>query len=147
MLTFIARRILLAILVIAGVIVVTFVVAHVVPGDPAATWAGPHATAAQIAQARQFLGLDRPLPVQLASFLGGIAAGNWGISVHTHQPVLSDIAAAAPATLELVITALLLAIAVGVPLGLLSARRPGGPAGALTPGRAEPRRRSRATVR
>jgi DNA-binding CsgD family transcriptional regulator len=60
-LTFVARRILLAILVIAGVIMVTFVVAHVVPGDPAATWAGPHATAAQITQARKFLGLNRQL--------------------------------------------------------------------------------------
>ena len=75
MLAFVARRILLAILVIAGVIVVTFAVAHVVPGDPAATWAGPHATAAQIAQARTFLGLE-PLPVQLVSYLSGIAAGN-----------------------------------------------------------------------
>jgi len=127
-LAFVARRILLAILVIAGVIVVTFAVAHVVPGDPAATWAGPHATAAQIAQARTFLGLNRPLPVQLVSYLGGIAAGNLGTSIHTHRPVLSDIATAAPATLELVVTALVLAIAVGVPLGLASARRPGRPA-------------------
>ena len=74
MLVFVARRISLAILVIAGVIMVTFAVAHVVPGDPAATWAGPHATAAQIAQARTFLGLNRPLPVQLVSYLGGIAS-------------------------------------------------------------------------
>ena len=75
MLTFVARRILLAILVIAGVIVVTFVVAHIVLRDPAATWAGPHATAAQVTQARTFLGLE-PLPVQLVSYLSGIAAGN-----------------------------------------------------------------------
>ena len=79
MLTFVARRILLAIVVVVGVIVVTFLVAHVVPGDPAATWAGPHASAAQIARARQFLGLNRPLIVQILSYLGGIAKGNWGM--------------------------------------------------------------------
>jgi peptide/nickel transport system permease protein len=124
-LVFVARRIALAFVVVVGVIVVTFVVAHVVPGDPAATWAGPHASAAQISHARKFLGLDRPLPLQLISYLGGVAAGNWGIAIHTHRSVLSDLMTAAPASLELVITALVLAIVVGVPLGLFSARRPG----------------------
>jgi peptide/nickel transport system permease protein len=119
-----ARRVALAVLVVAGVIVLTFVIARVVPGDPAATWAGPHASAAQVAAARRFLGLDRPAPVQLLSYFGGIVTGNWGLSVHTHQPVLSDIGTAAPATLELVLTALVIAVAVGVPLGLVSARWP-----------------------
>jgi len=122
---YIARRAVLAIVVIAGVIVVTFVVAHVIPGDPASTWAGAHATARQIAAARRFLGLDRPLPVQLGSYLAGIATGNWGISIHTHRPVLSDIATAAPASLELVFAALIIALLAGVPLGLISARWPG----------------------
>ena len=124
---YLARRLALAIVVVAGVIVLTFVIAHVVPGDPAATWAGPHASQAQLAAARRFLGLDRPLPVQLVSYFGGILTGNWGVSIHTHRAVLSDIAVVAPASLELVIAALLLAVAVGVPLGLLSARRPGRP--------------------
>ena len=128
MLVFVARRIALAVVVVVGVIVVTFVVAHVVPGDPAATWAGPHASATQIARARHFLGLNRPLAVQLISYLGGIAAGNWGVSIHTHRSVLSDLMTAAPASLELVITALLLAILAGIPLGLASARRRGRPA-------------------
>ena len=122
---FVARRIALAIVVVLGVIVVTFVVVHVVPGDPAATWAGPHASAAQIARARTFLGLDQPLAEQLSNYLGGIAAGNWGISIHTHRSVLSDLMTAAPASLELVITALVLATVIGIPLGLVSARRPG----------------------
>ncbi len=128
MLVFVARRIALAGVVIVGVIVVTFAVAHLVPGDPAATWAGPHASAAQIVAARRFLGLDRPLGVQLFSYIGGIARGNWGVSIHTHQPVLSGIMTAAPASLELVITALLVAVAIGIPFGLMSARRPGRPA-------------------
>jgi len=127
-LVFVARRIALAVVVVVGVIVVTFVVVHVVPGDPAATWAGPHASAAQIARARRLLGLDRPLAAQLISYLGGIASGNWGTSIHTHRTVLSDLMTAAPASLELVISALVLAMLVGIPLGLLSARRPGRPA-------------------
>jgi peptide/nickel transport system permease protein len=122
---FVARRIALAVVVVLGVIVVTFVVVHVVPGDPAATWAGPHASAAQIARARAFLKLDRPLAAQLIAYLGGIAAGNWGISIHTHRSVLSDLMTAAPASLELVIAALILATVIGIPLGLVSARRPG----------------------
>jgi peptide/nickel transport system permease protein len=127
-LVFAARRIALAVVVVVGVIVVTFIVAHVVPGDQAAMWAGPHASAAQIDQARKFLGLDRPLPVQLISYLAGVASGNWGVSIHTHRSVLSDLLTAAPPSLELVITALALAIAAGIPLGLMAARRPGRPA-------------------
>jgi peptide/nickel transport system permease protein len=107
------------------VVVLTFVIAHVIPGDPASTWAGPHASPAQLAQARRFLGLDQPLIVQIAKYIGGIATGNWGVSIHTHRPVLSDLGTAAPASLELVIAALLIAVAVGVPLGLVAARWPG----------------------
>jgi peptide/nickel transport system permease protein len=125
--TYIARRAVLAVVVVAGVIILTFVVAHVVPGDPAATWAGPHASAGQVAAARRFLGLDRPLPVQLGAYFGGIATGNWGVAIHTHRPVLSDLATVAPASLELVIAALIIALAAGVPLGLVSARWPGRP--------------------
>ncbi len=128
---FVARRIALAIVVVLGVIVVTFVVVHVVPGDPAATWAGPHASASQIAGARKYLGLDRPLVVQMVSYLRGIASGNWGISIHTHRSVLSDLMTVAPASLELVITALVLAMVAGIPIGLFSARRPGRPADQL----------------
>jgi peptide/nickel transport system permease protein len=125
---YITRRAATAVLVVAGVIIMTFVIAHAVAGDPAATWAGPHATAAEVARAHRFLGLDRPLPVQLVSYFAGIASGNWGVSIHTHQPVLSDLGTAAPASLELVIVAMIIAIAVGVPLGLASAMRPGRPA-------------------
>jgi peptide/nickel transport system permease protein len=130
-LVFVARRVALAIVVVVGVIVVTFVVAHVIPGDPAATWAGPHASAAQIAKARAFLGLNRPLVVQLVSYLGGVLTGDWGVSIHTHRSVLSDLMTAAPASIELVVTALLLAIVIGIPLGLASARRPGRPSDQL----------------
>ena len=125
MIVYVARRVALAVLVVAGVIVLTFVIAHVVPGDPAATWAGPHASAAQVAAARRYLGLDRPPAVQLLSYFGGILTGNWGIAIHTHRPVLSDLAVAAPASLELVTAAMIIALVVAVPLGLISARWPG----------------------
>jgi len=121
---YVVRRVATAILVVAGVIVLTFVIARVVPGDPAATWAGPHASAAQIAAARRFLGLDRPAAVQLASYFGGILTGNWGVSIHTHRPVLSDIGDAAPASIELVTAALIIGLLVAVPFGLISARWP-----------------------
>ena len=127
MITYIVRRVVLAVVVIAGVITLTFAIAHAVPGDPAATWAGPHASADQLAQARRFLGLDRPLPIQLGKYFVGIGTGSWGVSIHTHRPVLSDLATAAPASLELVIAALLIGLAVGVPAGLVSARWPGRP--------------------
>jgi peptide/nickel transport system permease protein len=120
-----ARRVALALVVVAGVVILTFAIADLVPGDPAATWAGPHASAAQLARARQYLGLNEPLPVRIGRYFGGIATGDWGTSIHTHQPVLSDIGTAAPATLELVIAALVIAVAVGIPLGLAAARWPG----------------------
>jgi peptide/nickel transport system permease protein len=122
---YVTRRVALALVVVAGVVVLTFVIADVVPGDPAVSWAGPHASAAQIARARQYLGLDRPLLVRIGTYFGGIVTGNWGTSIHTHRPVLSDIGTAAPATLELVIAALIVAVLVGVPLGLVCARWPG----------------------
>ena len=125
MIHYVTRRVALALVVVAGVVILTFVIADVVPGDPAATWAGPHASAAQLARARQYLGLNQPLIVRIGKYFGGIVTGNWGTSIHTHRPVLSDIGVAAPATLELVIAALILAVAAGVPLGLIAARWPG----------------------
>jgi peptide/nickel transport system permease protein len=120
------RRIALALVVVTGVVILTFVIADLVPGDPAAAWAGPHASAAEAARARQYLGLNAPLPVRIGRYFGGILTGNWGVSIHTHQPVLSDIGTAAPATLELVVAALVIAVAAGIPLGLAAARRPRG---------------------
>jgi peptide/nickel transport system permease protein len=119
---YIVRRTVLAAVVVAGVVVLTFGIARVVPGDPAATWVGPHASAEQIRRASEELGLDRPLPIQIGRFCTGIFTGDWGISLHTKRPVLSDIGQRAPASIELVLTALLFAVAVGVPLGLASAR-------------------------
>nr|MDP9337115.1 ABC transporter permease [Actinomycetota bacterium] len=119
---YLVRRIALAILVVVGVVVLTFVIARVVPGDPAVSWAGPHASREQIANVRHELGLDRSLPVQIVSYFGGVVRGDWGTSIHTHQPVLSDIMDRAPASIELVVTAMVFALTLAIPLGLVSAR-------------------------
>jgi peptide/nickel transport system permease protein len=119
---FLAHRAALGLLVVVGVVVLTFVIARVIPGDPAASWVGPHASQEQLDQARHSLGLDDPLPVQVWDYFRGIFSGDWGVSIHTRQPVLDDLSTRAPASIELVGAALVLALAVGIPLGLISAR-------------------------
>lgn len=111
-----------AVLVVFGVIVLTFLIVRVVPGDPAVAAVGPRASREQLAAARKQLGLDDPLPVQLWHYVKGLLHGDLGASLHTHQPVRHDLSQAFPASLELVGAALLLAVIVGIPLGILAAR-------------------------
>jgi peptide/nickel transport system permease protein len=122
MIGYIANRLLWAVVVVAGVIVLTFVIARVVPGDPAMAWVGSRATTEQIATARSELGLDASLPVQVWRYAKGVMVGEWGTAIHTKQPVLSDIVARLPSTLELVGASIILALIFGVPMGLISAR-------------------------
>ena len=119
---YLLRRVALAVLVVVGVVVLTFVIARVVPGDPAASWVGPHTSVEELAQVRENLGLDLPLPEQIWRYFTGVVGGDWGTSIHTHQPVLGDISDRLPRTIELVITALVIGLAFGIPLGLVSAR-------------------------
>jgi peptide/nickel transport system permease protein len=119
---FVAHRAALGLLVVVGVVILTFVIARVIPGDPATSWVGPHASPAELGQVRHMLGLDRPLPVQIERYFKGVFSGDWGVSIHTKQSVLSDLGNRAPASLELVGAAILLGLLLGVPLGLVSAR-------------------------
>ena len=96
MVRYLVRRVGLSALVVAGVVCLTFLITRVIPGDPAANWAGPRATPAEIAQARHALGFDRPLILQIATYFKGILTGDWGVSIHTHRPVLSDILSVFP---------------------------------------------------
>src|SRR5690349_21787707 len=89
-----ARRVALALIVVAGVVYLTLVIADLVPGDPAATWAGPHASAAQLARARQYLGLNEPLPVRIGRYFVFFFNDTATTEIYTHQPVLSDIGTA-----------------------------------------------------
>jgi peptide/nickel transport system permease protein len=121
----IGRRLLTALPSVAGVIVVTFMLTRVLPGDTAAYFAGPAATPAAIAEIRARLGLDQPLPAQFLRYIGDLARGDFGSSLTTGQPVLSDIVARLPASAELVLVALILAIGIAVPLGIIAALREG----------------------
>ncbi|MEV7967668.1 ABC transporter permease [Sphaerisporangium sp. NPDC088356] len=122
MIRYLAHRLGQAALVVAGVIALTFVVTRLVPGDPAVAYAGPKASAAELAAARARFGLDDAPPVQLLNYVRDLFSGDWGTSLHTRQPVAHDLATAFPASLELVGTALIMAVVVGIPLGGLAAR-------------------------
>ncbi|HZT47435.1 MAG TPA: ABC transporter permease [Hyphomicrobiaceae bacterium] len=121
MLRFLLRRLLLVIPSLAGLLVLTFFLIRVVPADPAAALAGENATPAQIAEIRRQYGLDRPLYVQFAVYLGQVARLDFGESAYSRRPVALDIRQRLPATMELTITALLLATALGIPLGTIAA--------------------------
>lgn len=125
------RRLAQSAVVVLGVVVVSFLVARAVPGDAAVSATGARASAAELAAARERLGLDQPLPVQLFRYLGDLVRGDLGTSLHTRQPVASDLGSALPASLELVGAAMLLAVLLGIPLGVLAARFRGGRAGGV----------------
>ncbi|WP_312358598.1 ABC transporter permease [Mixta calida] len=108
-------------LVMAGVCVITFIISHLIPGDPARLLAGDRASDEMVRHIRQQLGLDLPLWQQFIHYVGDLLQGDLGTSIRTGRPVLADIAVFFPATLELVLCALLLALLAGVPLGVLSA--------------------------
>lgn len=122
----ITTRALGAIPNLLGVIVVTFALTHLLPGDPAAYFAGPAATAASVEQTRHRLGLDHSLPQQFAAYVWRLFHGDLGQSLISGQPVLTDLAQRLPASLELTLGALVLAFAIGIPLGMQAALRPGG---------------------
>lgn len=108
--------------VLFGLAVVIFVIARIVPGDPARIALGPLATPAQVAQLRGEMGLDRPAILQFASYIAGVLHGDLGQSLLTNRAVAKDIAEALPATLELVLVTLALITVLAVPLGMLAAR-------------------------
>ncbi|MGV6848931.1 MAG: ABC transporter permease [Marinibacterium sp.] len=121
----IGARLLQAIPVVIGVVVITFVLTRALPGDPAVYFAGDAADAASIQQVREALGLDKPLPQQFLSYVGDLVRGDWGNSLSTGQPVLSDLARRLPASLELTLIALILSCAIAIPLGVMAATGPG----------------------
>ncbi|MDN3563982.1 ABC transporter permease [Paeniroseomonas aquatica] len=110
---------------LAAVVVVTFILTRVLPGDTATYFAGPTASAESIAQIRTALGLDRPLPEQFWSYVVALFHGDLGMSLTTGQPVLVDILARLPASAELTLCGLVLAMAVAIPLGIIAAVRQG----------------------
>src|SRR5262249_43325822 len=104
-----------------GLLCLTFAISHVVPGDPARLAAGPDANPAMVETLRTKYGLDQPLATQFARYLRGLAVGDLGASLRSRNAVRDDLVRYFPNTVELVALALLLAVVVGLPLGMLSA--------------------------
>jgi peptide/nickel transport system permease protein len=120
---YVIQRLLMIIPVLFGVSILTFSLAYLVPGDPARLAAGPQASQAMYEQLREEFGLDDPLPVQYWHYVTGLVQGDWGDSILSRRPVLSDLGTFWPATLELVLVAMTIATVVGVPLGIVAAVR------------------------
>ena len=123
--SFLTRRLVLSVPVLLGVATLVFSLIHMIPGDPAQAMLGETASAADVAALRSRLGLDRPLLEQYAAFLGGLARGDLGTSLRTGEPVAQQIWQRAPATVELAAAAMVFAIGVAIPLGVLAAVRRG----------------------
>ena len=123
---FLIRRLMWSVLVLVGLSVVIFMIARVVPGDPARIALGPLATPDQVAELQVEMGLDQPLHIQYARYMGGLLQGDLGRSLLTERSVNDDIADTFAATFELVLATVFLAIAIGVPAGVLAARNKDG---------------------
>jgi peptide/nickel transport system permease protein len=119
-------RLVLRMPALAGVILVSFALTRLLPGDPAVYFAGAAPTPEAIADLRRTLLLDQPLYVQFFAYLGDLAHGNFGHSLVTGQPVAQDLSTRLPATLELTIASTTLALLIAVPLGIVGARQKGG---------------------
>lgn len=120
----IGQRLAGAIPSVIGVVIITFLLTRALPGDPAAFFAGPAASPDAIEEIRRTLGLDRTLPEQFLLYLGDLVRGDLGVSLTTGQTVVYDLMTRLPASLELTLAALVFAIALALPLGILAATRP-----------------------
>lgn len=121
MTTYILRRLMLAVVVVFGVSILTFVLAYMVPADPARVYAGSNATAQTVAHIRQQLGLDRPLPVQYVDYITRALHGNFGISYKLQTPVLTAILSRAPYSAALALAGIVFELLIGIPIGILAA--------------------------
>jgi peptide/nickel transport system permease protein len=129
---YLLRRALACVVTFAGVSILIFGIARVIPGDPARIALGPMATADQVQQLRAQLGLDQPLTVQYVRYIAGVVHGNLGVSLYTNGQVAEDLRAGFPATFELVLVATVLMIGIGIPLGVIAARHRDGMTDAVT---------------
>lgn len=127
-LSYLLRRLGSVLLVLFGVSLVTFAIIPLLPGSPARVTLGVQATPAAVATLERQMGLDRPLPVQYVSWVGGIVMrGDFGTSLISRQPIAGEVARRVPATLTLALAALLIGLAIALPAGILAALKPGSP--------------------
>jgi peptide/nickel transport system permease protein len=120
---YIFRRLLLTLPVIWGVSTLVFLFIHLIPGDPVQVMLGESARLADVEELRKGLGLDKPLYEQYALFMKGLFTGDLGRSIHGGQPIFSIILARIPATLELMVSSMIVALLISIPLGVISASR------------------------
>ncbi len=125
MLTTSLKRLITVIPTLIGVIIVTFLLTRVLPGDPAVYFAGPAATPQSIADIRKSLGLDQSLPKQFLHYVDDLAHGNLGNSLATGQPVTAEIVSRLPASAELTLFGLIISMVIAIPLGILAAVKQG----------------------
>lgn len=123
MTAFLIKRLAFAVVTLLAVMTIVFFILRILPGDPAYAILGDQANEQSVEALRIRLGLDKPLIIQFFDFMGGVFVGDWGTSLVSNRPVISDILAVMPATLELTIVSLLLGAAIGIPVGIWSAIR------------------------
>lgn len=123
--SYLLKRIVLMFIVVFGLLSLTFIVSHVIPEDPVRAWAGEKVRFQQLEVIRKRYHLDKPLWLQYIYYLQDLSQGNLGISPVTNRPVSSDLAFFFPATFELALLSLILVMALGIPLGVISALKRG----------------------
>lgn len=127
MLRYIIRRLLFFTPILLGVSLLVFTIIHLTPGDPAEIMMGSEASAADVAQFKKNLGLDKPLPIQYLIFLKNVVQGDLGRSIQTDNPVIDEIMSRLPATFMLASIGMAMAIVIGFPLGLIAALKRNSP--------------------
>ncbi len=125
MLTFVLRRVLLLVPILIGLSILVFLFVRALPGGPETALLGENATPERVAQVRELYGLDRPVYEQYLSYMERTVQLDFGTSIQSRRPVVEEIRNRFPATVELAATAMLFAVAVGIPLGFVAARRYG----------------------
>jgi peptide/nickel transport system permease protein len=125
MFVFLVRRAAFLVVTLLGMSLVLFTITHLIPADPARIAAGEYASREMIANVRRELGLDQSLPQQYGRYLGCLVRGDFGLSVETRRPVLNELRAHFPATVELSLFSLAASLVVAVPLGVIAAAKRG----------------------
>jgi peptide/nickel transport system permease protein len=123
MTSYIIRRLLSLIPTLFGVSIIVFLFLRMIPGDPALALAGEHATDANVERIREDFGLNKPLPEQYITYMGKVLRGDLGRSILSRRPITDEIRVRFPATLELSMCALIVALVVGLPAGIISATK------------------------
>jgi peptide/nickel transport system permease protein/oligopeptide transport system permease protein len=123
MLRYLQQRFIAALITLFGITIIVFAILRMLPGDPARVIAGLLATEEDVARLRVALGLDQPMLIQYANFLGNLARGDLGTSARTSQPVLDEVLARLPATMQLAIVSMAIAALIGIPVGVIAATR------------------------